>query len=334
MWIYGAEIYGDEFLCDRTESPLSVRMELPEEAVRLLQDEAYVALCREALDRHLVELTRKRAVVTSTRPPFGVLARKETRIVFARTMQAVHDQETALKNAKAELDSVFVQLHPRVERAVADYLAQVSSDYSHLEQVLARLDDWQRALQGLPELLLGFARDLRTLRLAVGEPKLAPRKWLSELAALREMASRLARQHRELQVVSMAVAEAAIGLWAKPLELPALPDFDRLGWIGRLTTMKPEQIVQETARVEAEVRRFLADGAEAALARWEACRASCEETGKKLIEAYWQQLRMHAQAHYVEECDILEKVRSLHLRYVEAEVIQRQHELSFDPLIN
>jgi hypothetical protein len=309
-------------------------MELPEETVRLLRDEAYVALCREALDKHLTELTRKKAVVSSTRPPFGVLARKETRDLFTRTMQAVQDQESALKDAKAQLETVSVQLHPLVERSVADYLAQVRKDFSHLEQVVARLDDWQRALQGLPELLLGFARDLRTLRLAVGAAKAAPRKWLSELAALRDMAARLARQNRELQIVGMAIAEAASHLWSKPLDLPALPDFNRLPWIAHLTTLVPEKIVEETAKVEAEVRRFLAEGAEAALTRWETCRASCVDKGKKLIEDYWQQLRSHAQKHYVEDCDILEKVKSLHFRYVQAEIIQRQNELSFDTLID
>jgi hypothetical protein len=303
-------------------------MELPETTVQLLRDEAYAAMCRDALTEALAGLARDKSTVSDTRPPFGVLAGKERRETFARSMRAVLDRESSIRSRLEQLDTIEPKLRPVVRAAVAEYLAMASDDYSRFRQILARLRDWERAFQKLPEILLGFARDVRSVRLAAA----AGRKDVHELAVLREVAARLERHDHELIVIEQAVVEATIGDLAREVRLPTLPDFHRIGWVAGLAAMSTEQILAETTRVEAEVRRFLAEGAELALARLEASRGVCQQLEARFVETYWTQLRSHAREHYVEERDLDETMAELYQRYVEAEIVERQREISFDPL--
>ncbi|HVS53935.1 MAG TPA: hypothetical protein VHD62_16385 [Opitutaceae bacterium] len=303
-------------------------MEIPETTVQLLRDEAYAALCRVALSDALAELERDKASVSDTRPPFGVLARKETRETYARSMRAVLDHAADVRGQLSQIEAIEAKLRPLVRAAVAEYLAAASDDYSRFRQILARLHDWERTFQALPEVLLGFARDVRGVRLAATGGV----KGVQELAVLREMAARLEQHDRELIIIEQALEEVVTTELRREIRLPVLPDFHYLAWVGKLAAQSVEQIVAETTRVEAEIRRFLADGAETALARLEASRGVCLQLESQFLDTYWAQLRMHARAHYVEERDVDEVLTYLNESYIEAEIVRRQGEISFDPL--
>jgi hypothetical protein len=307
-------------------------MELPRTTLSLLQDDAYASLCREAVTQSLAALESEKAVVATTRPPFGgMLARKETREKFDRSMRRVLGTEAALRDRLSRLDAVNAVLQPLLRRGVSDYLAQVSPEYCRNLQLLARLGDWEIAYQALPELLLGFARDLRGLRLAAtGAPNL--RSCLYELATLRDMASRLERHAREISIIGQAIAETASADAFSDVTVPALPDFQRLPWVSRLASLSPAQVVTETAAAEAEIRRFLAAGAETELARIEASRDAARRRADHFVERYTAQLQAHARTHYVEERDVDPVLGQLYRDYVEAGIEERQQAL-FDPLI-
>ncbi len=57
-------------------------MSLSEDTIGLLRDEAYLLLCRDTVQGALNLAAEKKDEVASTRPPFGVLARKKTREAF------------------------------------------------------------------------------------------------------------------------------------------------------------------------------------------------------------------------------------------------------------
>lgn len=307
-------------------------MELSEATLGRLQDEAYAYLCRQAVEERLASLEREKAEIASTRPPFGVLARKETREAFNRSMSTALDNEAALRDRLVRIEGIEKWLRPILRKDVAAYLADVSPDYVRFQQIRARLEDWEGAFQRLPELLLALARELRSVRQAAGAGSAAG-GFLNELPVLRESALRLERQHHEILVIAGVVTELTHGGPHEEIRVPVLPDFRRVEWVSRLAVLPADQAVAEVARVEKEVREFLAAGAELALARLEASRDVCTSLENQAVEQYWAQLRDHARAHYVEERDIDDVLEMLSQRYISADIARRQQALSSNPFL-
>jgi hypothetical protein len=92
-----------------------------------------------------------------------------------------------------------------------------------------------------------------------------------------------------------------------------------------------DQGVIEVTCVEKEVRDFLADGIDLVHARLEVSRDVCAQLENKTLEQYWNQLRAHAQAHYVEERDVDDVLAMLAQRYVSADLARREKELLSNP---
>ena len=308
-------------------------MELSEATLEHLQDEAYAYLCRQAVEEKLASLEREKAEIASTRPPFGVLARKETRDAFAHSMRTALDSETVLRDRLAQIVGIEEWLRPILHKDVAAYLADVSPDYGRFQQIRARLEDWECAFQDLPELLVAFARELRGVRQAAGAAPAAGRHLVQELAALREIAMRLEQQYLELIVITGTVSELTQAGALTEIRVAVLPDLRRVAWVSRLAMLPLDQAIAEIARVEKDVRDFLADGNANAIARLEAGRTVCMQFENKLIEQYWAQLRAHARAHYVEERDIDDVLATLAQRYVSANLALQQQALSANPFL-
>jgi hypothetical protein len=308
-------------------------MELSEATLELLQDEAYAFLCRKVVEDKLASLEREKAEIATTRPPFGLLARKETREAFTRSMRTALDNEVALRDRLTQIGGIEEWLRPLLRKDIAAYLAAVSPDYGRFQQVRARLDDWEGAFQALPEFLIAFARELRNLRQAVGLDPAAVRRFQYELPVVGEIAVRLEQQVRELPGIAAAVAELVRAGAMSEIRVPVLPDFRRIAWINRLAVLPLDQALAEVTRVEKEVRDFLADGRDLVHARLEVSRDMCAQLENKALEQYWDQLRAHARAHYVEERDVDDVLAMLTERYVSADLARRQKELSSNPFV-
>lgn len=306
-------------------------MELSETTLNHLRDEAYAFLAHQALQSRLETVDRERATVVSTRPPFGVLARKETREAFARSMRVVDDNEAVLRDQLAQISGIVRWVRPIIRQDVSTYLASVSPDYCRFLQVVARVDDWDRSYHHVPELLLAFARDLRAVRLALAPDDKVHALVAHELANLRESAERLVAQQHEMLVIQQAALALAPADLAKEIKFPALPDLQRVAWVSKLAVIPPEKALTEVQRAEKEIREFLAGPSDNIFARLQATREACERLVDRTLEEYWQQLRAHARAHYVEERDVGDIIAMLSERYVDADIQRRQQEISVDP---
>jgi len=307
-------------------------MQLSEATLEHLKDEAYVTLCRDAVQENLAALEREKETIADTRPPFGLLARKETRDAFTRSMRTALDSEAALHERLAQIVGIEARLRPVLQKDIAAYLAGASPEFARFRQIRARLADWEQAFLALPDMLVAFARDLRLARGATVAPD-AAREFGHELAVLRDSAERLERRHNELLVIAGAIAELLATGPADGIGAPALPDFRRVAWVSRLAVLPLEQAVPEVARLETDVRAFLAGGGEPALARLAASRDACLQFESQLVESYWAQLRVHALAHYVEARDLDEVLESLAQRYISADLARRQRALTANPFL-
>jgi hypothetical protein len=308
-------------------------MDLPEATLELLRDEAYVTLCREAVQGRLDSLEQEKVAIASTRPPFGVLARKETRDAFTHSMRTALDNETALRDRLAQIERLADWLQPIIRQELETYLAAASSDYQRFPYILALLDDWETSLQRFPDLLVAFARDMRALREATANTVAGHGQCAHELAVLRDVAVRLEDLQNQLLRIGVAIGDQANVLAAAEVKVPTLPDFRRIAWVSRLGVMPLDQVVAELARVESEVRAFLQGGNALVLARISANRELCTAQQERFLLYYWNQLRTHAQQHYVEERDIDDVLAMLTARYVEAVIVKKQKALTHDPFL-
>jgi hypothetical protein len=306
-------------------------MELSPETIEHLRDEAYLFLCREAVQGRLDELAREKATIASTRPPFFLLSKKETRDAFTQSMRAVSDNEVALRDQLSQIARLDEWLRPAIREEVVAYLNAASPDFRAFSEIRGLLQTWESFLPGLSELLVALARELRTLRTEAA----AGRGILQSLAGLREVVMGVEEALARCNQIGTALS----GLTgndedvARDIRLPALPEFRREGWVNRLALMPAEQVVAEASRAETEARAFLSGGNEAALARLEASRSACGMFENAFAEHYWMQLRTHARIHYVEERDIDEVLDMLSQRYVNAQILREQQVLSRDPFL-
>lgn len=311
-------------------------MELSETALGLLRDEAYAYLCRETLKEKLADLEREKATIASTRPPFGVLARRETRDAFTQSMRTALDNEAALRERLTQVERLEDWLQPMIREEITAYLKVASPDYHRFAQIRELLSTWANVFAALPELLLGFARDLKVFREETASGASSGRDRVQALAVLRETASRVEEQYNQLSLSAQALQQLtqAHADLAREIRLPALPDLRRAGWVSQLALMPLEQCLKETRQVETDVREFLTSGHAAAFARVEASHSACTHLEQRFLQYYWNQLRSHAQTHYVQERDIDDVLAELAQRYVQSDILRHQKALTRDPFVS
>jgi len=310
-------------------------MELTVTMLERLRDEAYVWFCRQAVQQKLVSLERGQAASASAPPRFGMLPRDEQCETVPRAVQTTLDNEAALYDRLAQIVGIEEWLRPVLRQDVAAYLVDASLDFVHLRQVRARLEDWERSFESLPELLVAFARGLRTARLALAGAAgpAAGRRFARGLDALRNIAEPLEQLHHELLVIAGAVAELTQAGALGEIRVPVLPDFRRAAWVGRLAVLLPDQAVVAVTHVEKEVRAFLAGGAEVARARLEASRDVSTRLESALVERCWRELRVHARTRLVADRDLDDVLETLSQRYGRADFVGRQRALQADSFL-
>jgi hypothetical protein len=306
-------------------------MELSEATLELLQDEAYAFLCREVVKERLVSLEREKDVIASTRPPFGLLARKETRDTFTRSMRTALDSEETLREWLPQISEIEHLLKPLLRRDIAAYLTAVSPDYRRYQQVRDRLDVWERVFQALLEFVVAFARELSILQEAVAADSPGGRSIVEELPVVREAAVRLENKRRDLLGTTVTVTDLAQAGAMSEICVPVLPDLQPVAWVSRLAVLQRDQALNEATCFEKEVRDFLADGVDQVRARLKASREECTRLESKFLEQYWTRLRAHAQTHYVEERDVDEVLDMLTQRYARVESVPEEEETVLDP---
>lgn len=307
-------------------------MELSPTTIEHLRDEAYAMLCRHAVMEALEKLEQEKASIASTRPPFGILASKQTRETFERSLHAATGTEAALRTRLGQLVQLEKWLHDILHTELREYLTAISADYRRFATADALLDQWELEFRALPELLVAFARDVRN---AQQDAASAPgSRDLQPFAILRDSALRVEQQLTVLDNISAQIAFLLPAEAAAEVRVPALPDFRRVAWVNRIASLPPEQLVAETTRVERDARAFAAHDHATVPLRLQASHEACRHHEEIFLQHYWDQLRAHAQAHYVEDREIDDVIEMLTQNYVTSDLARRQKEIAaFDPFL-
>ena len=306
-------------------------MELSRATLQLLRDEAYVALCRDAVQECLKNLQRDKVGLVNSRPPFGVLAPKKTREAFESSLRTTDDTEAAMRARLARIEKYETWLNRQISRELGTYLGAVSPEYKRVGEIKLLLGDWEKGVTRLlPDTLIAFAREMRGLRLAVSTPDRVERPGAHEIALLYEIALRVESQLDRLAQIAATVNAHALEI-ALEVRLAPLPMFRRSAWVDWLCAVPLDQALIDLARAEGEIRTFLND-MQPIYGRLQAGRVSCVQRQENYLEQYWTQLRAHAQSHWVEEREVDEVLDTLSARY-DADITRRQREVTYNPFL-
>ncbi|MCX6945857.1 MAG: hypothetical protein NT173_14035 [Opitutales bacterium] len=308
-------------------------MNLTAEIISLLTDEAYAVLCQESLQEALAKLSVEKEEILSTRPPFGVLATSQTRLVFQTSLRSALDNEAGLRARLDQLEQIDVWLKAELEQALRSHLPSISGDYRTCLEAAFVVTRWEQAIASLHDISLALARDARGLAAAINPMPTpsAPRPTdaLIEQSRLRALAN--------LRITVVAIQSGVADVLeirdqfkqlcdaeADGLQLPLPPDFRNLAWVDRLAALSGGQATGEAVRCEAEARGFCGDGLKGLLSQSAEVREACLAAGQAILAQHWRQLRAHAQAHFVQERDVDEVIAELSRHRQAAETARRQ----------
>jgi len=303
-------------------------MELPEPITDLLRDEAYLRLCRDALEAALEQAAQQKEAVASTRPPFGLLASKKTRETFEHSMRTVLTTEAALQNRRDKIKVLESALKAKLNPALHRHLETIAPDYKHRPVVLAAVAAWEALIEGYGEHLQAFARELRQTVGVISSPTASSPEGvearMEALAALQVAAAGLDESTEQLDAAARRVADCANPLYAT-IDLSGPPFPGQAEWAGRVTRLADPELLAELGRTDASVRELLTANLAPLRNRATAARDQVDAEAGHYLATYWNQLREYALANYVEEKDVDEVITTLTERYVTAE-LQRQRQ--------
>ena len=207
----------------------------------------------------------------------------------------------------------------------------MSLEYRRVGQIKHLLNDWEKLVaRPLPDNLVAFAREMRGLRQAVSAAGRIDLPGAHELALLREIAGRVEEQQDRLAQIANSINTLALEIGLVEVRVPPLPQFRRRAWVDLLCVAPPDKAIADVTRVEGEVRAFIHGGMQPIIGRLQACRVSCAQRLENYLQQYWDQLRAHAQAHWVQERDIDQVLEIMAQRY-DADITRRQREVTHNP---
>jgi hypothetical protein len=302
-------------------------MSLPDDVISLLRDEAYLDLCRNALKDALERLTAEKQQVTETRPPFGILASKKQREEFESSMQTVLDTESAIELRLGKLEAIENWLKSAIRDRLSDYLQQASENYRRSMKIAEAIKAWDRLIEHYGEQLLALARNVKNVSVlfsGAGGARSAFGDRAQAFAELRMGADSLDRTAVQLESLSRTMAMYAANSAYKDVQLAPLPIKGVVGWVDSLALQHDKDALPAAHEMEADARNVVAKKLTDFHASAEAALESLAAIDGQELENYWEVLRAHALAHYVQERDVDEVLNELNERYVVANIERRQ----------
>jgi hypothetical protein len=306
-------------------------MNLSEDTIGLLRDEAYLSLSREAIQAGLDRALAAKNEVATTRPPFGMLASKKTRETFERSMHSALTTEASLQNRLAKIKLLESSVQSKLHTALHAYLEAVSADYRLRRAVLTCIDEWEALLDGYGEQLQAFARELHRTVEVISSPHASTREGFERrmhtFAELHVAATGVDGAAALLEGAAFKFSNSAGTLFAS-IKMAEPPFILQVKWVDRVTRALDPEIVAEAGRVEIAVRSLVSDKLSGLHARAALARDEVDQLAATYLETYWKQLRTHAIAHYVEERDVDEVIEMLTERYITADLQRHRQKIS------
>jgi hypothetical protein len=312
-------------------------MSLPDDVISLLRDEAYLDLCRNALKDALEGLIAEKQQVTEARPAFGILGTKKQRDSFEQSMKTVLDTETGIEVRLGKLEAIENWLKSAIRDRLRDYLRQASENFRRSGKITEAIKQWDRLIEHYGEQLLALARNIRNAAAsfagAAGGGRSAFSDRAQAFAELRMGADSLDRTAVQLESLTRTMALYAANSAYKDILLSEIPIKGVVGWVDNLALQHDRDALPAAQEMETDARSVVAKKLTAYHASAAAALEAVAAIENQELENYWEVLRAHALAHYVQERDVDEVLNELNERYVVANLERRQRviESQVDP---
>lgn len=296
-------------------------MPLSSETIALLRDEAYLALCRHALDRAISEASTKTQQIRETRPPFGILATKKTRETFEKSLQDAVNGETALQHRIDKVAMLETWIRSELRPQIHRYLHEVSPEYRCGSDVRSALTQISNQIAIYAESLQAYAREVRTLGLTIVNRE--GRENINRAYAdLKQSASALDCQTLQYELNAQRVARVTEKTIFDGIRPPEPPIPTQAITVDRLAKLDETEAIVQMQQIEATIRATIAERIPHLQAAIDAAHEHVAQRESAYLDTYWQQLRAHAQTHYVAERDLDEVLNELSSRYIAQHKLQ------------
>lgn len=312
-------------------------MSLPDDVILLLRDEAYMDLCRTALNEAHERLVAEKEQVAQTRPPFGILATRKQKDEFEASMQSVLSSEASIASRLGKLEAIEKWLKTAIRDRLRAYLREASENYRRSAKIAEAIKSWDRLIEHYGEQLLALARNLKNVSVsfagAAGGARAAFADRAQAFAELRMGADNLDRTAVQLDSLTRTMVMYAANSPYKEVQLAELPIEGMVTWVDQLALKHDREALPAAQEMETDARSVVAKRLSEFHASAAAALRNLAIIEEKELENYWEVLRAHALAHYVEERDVDDVLNELHERYVIATLERQQRviESQLDP---
>lgn len=298
-------------------------MNLSDDVIAYLRDEAYAVLCKESLSEALTQIENEKEQIMTTRPPFMMLATKKTRHVFETSLRSALHTETELRSRLDQVEMLDRWLKENLEKALYEHLSALSPEFQRCNEAEQLIAKWEYTIEGLHEKCVALARDAKSVAGAASESSRGVRDTRkSAIGNLRNSVEIIQRDLLEVTAARTAFERLGAKQGTEPVQLPGPPAFRNSAWVEKISLLPDDQLFSEAQRLEVEARSFGNEGIAALLAKGNELRSACRAACQTILNDYWSKLRAYSQAHYVQERDVDEVIEELTKHYTD--VAQRR----------
>ena len=283
---------------------------LPEDTFQLIVREAYLFRAGQIILKAIDEAKARHEEVASTRPPFLVFRRAETKDAFNSSLASANEELSLYARALKRNADAMKRLRKCAELHIEDWLRQNDATYYAGLVSESLVADWHRCLVRLESELVdfiaavGFARnslvssqaDASGIRYVsdISRKTIARAAELGALLATEVAATNALADERDRNVLGTAFESS----------FPRLPTFDFAASMQEAIGLPVPLLQQKFGEVLAHSDELRAVGLPALLQQVQQAEAQHTAVKDSYLVGVWQALREFALAHYVDDHDL------------------------------
>ena len=283
---------------------------LPEDTFQLIIREAYLFRAGGIISQAMNEAKSRHELVTSTRPPFLVFRRANTKETFSASLaSASHDLSLYERAAKRNADTMK-RLRKCAELHIEDWLRENDATYRSGLVSESLVADWHRFLARLESELSDFIAAVGCARNSL----VASRTDASGVRFASDVSRKAIEQAAELGGLLASEVAATNGLaderdrhlegTAFESTFPRLPTFDFAASMQQAAAMPVQSLQQQFSLILDRCAELRSVGLPALLEQVRQAEGEHTAVKESYLVGVWQALRDFALAHYVEERDL------------------------------
>ncbi len=295
--------------------------------VALLRDDANLSLAQHAIEEARRDAENRLADARAKRPLFGLLASKNNRADYTKSLADAEHLLATLQSTLARVTAANQRLDPLLRAALIQHLGTTDPLWHQGLRATRYHEHWHRLYHVILDRITGFLRDLRSVHTAIAGDIATQRTRHSgdttwRIGTLRAAAAELEKQQRDLCNIAHEHHLAVDRTPFHHVQLPRLEPWHCLARVEVICGLPPDKARLEAERLYSEFDEIKRPSLEASLGMFKAALADHTQTAETILRARWHSLRTYAQAHLVSESDLETTLSDIEHRQADAERIR------------